>query len=155
MLSIFCLLLLFVCFNGHICGTWKFPGQGWNLSHSSDLHCSCSNAGSFHPPQQAREWTWTSLAVRFLTHGATVGFLNAAAAFFFFPFIAACEAYGCSLARGWNGATAVAYTRATATMDPSCLCMLCYNLQQQCRILNPLCKSRDWTCILTEEMLVP
>ena len=25
---------------------WKFPDQGSNLSHSCDLHHSCSNAGS-------------------------------------------------------------------------------------------------------------
>ena len=29
-----------------ICSIWKFLGQGWNLSHSCDLHYSCSNARS-------------------------------------------------------------------------------------------------------------
>ena len=30
-------------------GRWKFPGQGLNLSHSCNLHDSCSNAGPLTP----------------------------------------------------------------------------------------------------------
>ena len=38
---------LFLCLVfGHICSTWRFPGQGSNPSHSCKLHHSCSNAGS-------------------------------------------------------------------------------------------------------------
>ena len=44
---IFSLFLLL--FHGHTQGIWKFLGQGLNLSHSSDLPHSCSNAGSFKP----------------------------------------------------------------------------------------------------------
>jgi len=33
-------------FLGHVCGMWKFPGQGLNLCHSSDLSYSSDNTGS-------------------------------------------------------------------------------------------------------------
>ena len=36
----------------------------------------------------------------------------------------------------------LAYTTATATRDPSCVCDL-HHSSQQCRILNPLSKARD------------
>ena len=39
----------FFFFFCHSCGIWKFPGQGWILSHSCDLHHSCSNARSLTP----------------------------------------------------------------------------------------------------------
>ena len=38
---------------------------------------------------------------------------------------------------------------ATATPDPNCICKLHHPLRQ-CQILNPLCKARDWTHILTD-----
>ena len=45
----FALYFLFVClFYGHTRGTWKFPGQEMNQSHSCDLHHSCINAWSFN-----------------------------------------------------------------------------------------------------------
>ena len=37
-----------------------------------------------------------------------------------------------------------AYTTATATQDPSCICEL-HHSSQPCEILNPLSKSSDWT----------
>ena len=37
----------FFSFFGHPHGTWKFPDQGSNLSHSSNLHHTCNNARSF------------------------------------------------------------------------------------------------------------
>lgn len=48
-------------------------GQGLNLSHSCDLHHSCSNAISFNPLRWARDQTCTSIttratAVSVLTH---------------------------------------------------------------------------------------
>ena len=43
---VFCAIFFF---NGCTRGTWKFPGQGLNLTHSCDLCHSCSNAGSFNP----------------------------------------------------------------------------------------------------------
>ena len=41
----------FFFLNGRTCGTWRFLGEGLNLSHSSDvcLCCSCRIAGSFSP----------------------------------------------------------------------------------------------------------
>ena len=41
-------------FNGHTCGTWKFPSLGLNPSRSCDIHCSSVNARSFNPLCQAR-----------------------------------------------------------------------------------------------------
>ena len=43
----------------------------------------------------------------------------------------------------------IATATATATWDPSHVCDL-YHSSWQCRILNPLCKARDWTCILMD-----
>ena len=40
-----------------------------------------------------------------------------------------------------------AYTTATVTRDPNCICNLCL---QQCQILNPLREARDQTCILMD-----
>ena len=36
-------VLFFFC---HVCGTWKFPGQGSNLRHSSDSSYCSNNTGS-------------------------------------------------------------------------------------------------------------
>ena len=78
-------LLIFFFFNGHICGIQTFPGQGFYLSHSCDLHGSCSITGSFNPLLWAEDRTCTSTvtqatAVRFLTYCATAG----TPTFFFF-----------------------------------------------------------------------
>ena len=43
----------------------------------------------------------------------------------------------------------LAYARATATRDPSCICNL-YHSSQQHRILNELSEARDQTCILMD-----
>ena len=50
----------------------------------------------------------------------------------------------------------LAYTTATAMLDPSHICDLYHNLQQ-CWILNPLRETRDWTWILmnTSQVLNP
>ena len=58
-------------------------------------------------------------------------------------FIAIPAAYGSSQARGRIGAAAASYTPAIETTDSSYNCSLCQSLQQ-CQILNPLSKSRDW-----------
>ena len=42
-----------------------------------------------------------------------------------------------------------AYTTAKVTLDPSCICDLRHSLWQH-RILNPLNKARDGTCILMD-----
>jgi len=43
----------------------------------------------------------------------------------------------------------LAYTTATATLDPSYICDLCCSLWQ-CQILNLLREARDHTCILMD-----
>ena len=43
----------------------------------------------------------------------------------------------------------LAYTTATATGDPSCVCNLCHR-QRQRQILNPLGEARDGTWILMD-----
>jgi len=68
-------------FNGRTPGILKFLGQGLNLSHNGDLHCSCGNAGSCNPLCQAGYHTHASTAVkattvRFLTHCTTAGTRN-------------------------------------------------------------------------------
>ena len=45
-----------------------------------------------------------------------------------------------------------AHSTAAATPDPSCICDQHHSLQQ-CQILNPLGKARDWICILTDTVL--
>ena len=71
-------------------------------------------------------------------------------AIFFFLFRAAPLAYGSSQANSWIGAALLAYTRATATSDPSCICNLNRSLQQH-QILNSLSKeARDGSLILTD-----
>ena len=65
-------------FYGHMCGIWKFLGQGLNPSRSHDLCHSCDNTGSFNPLCWAGDQTRTSAAnwaaaVRFLTHCAMAG----------------------------------------------------------------------------------
>ena len=42
-----------------------------------------------------------------------------------------------------------AYITPTATLDPCCICDL-HHCSWQCRILNPLSKAREWTCILID-----
>ena len=63
-----------------------------------------------------------------------------------FTFRAAPVAYGSSQAKGQIGAAAAGYTTATAMPDPSHFCNL-HHSSWQCRILNPLSKAKDWTCI--------
>ena len=45
----------------------------------------------------------------------------------------------------------LAYTTATATLDPSHICDL-YHSSRQLWMLNTLSEARDWTCILTDTM---
>ena len=52
------------------------------------------------------------------------------------------------------GASAEAYTTATAKPVPSHICNLYHSLQQ-CQIFNPLSKARDRTHTLTEVPLGP
>ena len=44
---------------------------------------------------------------------------------------------------------ALAYTTTTAMQDLSCICSL-YHSSKQLRILNPLSKARDLTCVLMD-----
>ena len=43
----------------------------------------------------------------------------------------------------------LAYTRATATPDPSHVFSL-HHSSRQCQILNPMSEAKDWTCILMD-----
>ena len=43
----------------------------------------------------------------------------------------------------------LAYARATAMWDPSCICNL-HHSSRQCQVLNPLSEARDWTSILMD-----
>ena len=67
--------------------------------------------------------------------------------FFFLLFRAALTAYGGFQARGPLELQLPAYTRATATQDPSCTRDLHHSSQQHW-ILNTLSETRGWTCIL-------
>ena len=75
--------------------------------------------------------------------------------FSFFPFFFFCllsfygHTYGIwsSQARGLIRVIVPAYTIATATPAPRCICSL-HHSPQQCQILNPLSKAGDWTCNL-------
>ena len=58
-------------------------------------------------------------------------------------------ACGSSQARGRMELQLLAYTTATATQDPSCICDL-YHSSQQCQIPDPLSKARDQTQILMD-----
>ena len=78
---------------------------------------------------------------RLVVEGVGLGFVC-------FLFTAAPEAFGNYQARGQIGAAAEAYTKATATLDLSCICDLQCSLWQN-RILNPLSQARDRTHILT------
>ena len=62
-------------------------------------------------------------------------------------FRAALVAYGSSQARGWIRAAAAAYATVKAIQDASHICDL-HHSSEQCQILNPLSKVRDWTHIL-------
>ena len=48
-----------------------------------------------------------------------------------------------------SGLWPLAYTTATVTPDPSCVCDL-HHSSRQCHILNPLSEARDWTYILMD-----
>ena len=58
---------------------WKFQSQELHLNPRCDLCCSCSNARSLNPLYLEEGGTHSretlAVAVRFLTHGATVGTL--------------------------------------------------------------------------------
>ena len=66
--------------------------------------------------------------------------------FFFLLFRAALTAYGGFQARGPLELQLPAYTRATATQDPSCTRDLHHSSQQHW-ILNTLSEARDRTCV--------
>ena len=103
--------LFFFFFFGCTWGTWKFPGQGWNLSHIYDLCHSCGNTGFLThcarlgiklamPPRQERSLThctnqWISQKIKHFSLQDCIAFrefiwsplkLNHAFVFFFFSF---------------------------------------------------------------------
>ena len=58
-------------------------------------------------------------------------------------------AYGRSRVRGSIGAAAAGLSHSTAVRNLSCICDL-RSSPRQCHILNPLCKTKDRTCILMD-----
>ena len=72
----------------------------------------------------------------------------------FFPFMVAPLVYQVPGLGVKSELPAVAYSIATATLDPNHLCDLCHSLWL-CQDLNALSKARDQTHILTETMLGP
>ena len=83
-----------------------------------------------------------------LSHCAC-GFFGVFCFLFCFTFRAVPTACERSQARGRIGAPAPAYTTATATQNPSHVYDL-HHSSRQCRILKPLSKARDRTCILMD-----
>ena len=74
--------------------------------------------------------------------------LNSSTFFFFFKGCS-CVIGGCVLRLGVEfGLQLSVYTTATAPQDPSCVCDLHHNSQQQ--ILNPVSEARDRTCIIMD-----
>ena len=107
---------LFVCFcflkNVYGCSIWKFLGQGWNPSHSCDLHHNWSINGSLtHCPKKG---------INTCLHRH----LSCCSWIFFFLFTVPPAVYESSQAMGRIRAT------ATATLDLSLICELCCSLQQ-------------------------
>ena len=105
-------------------GMWKFPGQGWN-------------------PQPHQ---WQHQILNLPCHKRTpLGH------FFFFPAFVGPHFRHMEVPRlGVESKLQLpAYTRATATPDPSLICNL-HHFSQQCWILNPLSGDRDWTCNLMD-----
>jgi len=69
---------------------------------------------------------------------------------FFCPFRSAPVAYESSHARSWIRAAAAGLCYSHISMwDPSWVCDL-HQSSQQCQILNPLIKAKDWTHILMD-----
>ena len=93
------------------------PQQHWIRASSVTYATACSNARSFNPLSEARNWTRILRhCIRFLTHWAHNGnsliiFLKAALA-----------ASGSSQARDWILAVAVTYTATVAMPDPLAHC---------------------------------
>ena len=69
--------------------------------------------------------------------------------YYYLLFRASPTAYGGSSARGPKEAQLLAYATAIETLDLSCICDL-YHSSWQHRILNPLSKARDQTCVLMD-----
>ena len=126
-----------VFFNGCPHGLWKFSGQALNLSHWNLCHSS-SNARSFNPQRQTGDRTQTSaatwsVAVGFLTYCATVG--TPIRFCFSFCFLGLhLQHMKVPQLGGELELQLMAYTTATATLDPSCVC----NLHHSSRLLQIL-----------------
>ena len=107
---IFYIILFFVCVVvivavlGCTHSLWKFPGQGLNTCHSSDLSHSSDNTRSL-----------THWAIRERLAACFVVCLFCC--FVSYIFMATLPAHGCSWARDWIESTAATYTTAVATPD--------------------------------------
>ena len=116
-------------FYGCTSGIWKFLGQELNLSCSTKLCQSCSNARSFNPPYQAGDQTGPPQRSNLLQSYSSFFF------FFFFVFLSFLGPHLRHMEVPRLGVKSElllsAYTTATAT-----------------QILNPLSEARDQTCNL-------
>ena len=108
----------------------NFPGQGWNLCHSSKLTCYA-----------------TRELLGVLAFTCQVFFL------FFFCFFCFLGPHLRHMEVPRLGVELeqrlLAYTTATVTWDRSYICNLLHS-SRQCRIPNSLIKARDWTRILMD-----
>ena len=92
--------------------------------------------------QLAFNFSWYSKELSSLT-------VNIHSFFFFCLFRATLEAYGRFQARVESELEPLAFTTATATPDPSCICDL-HHSSQPCQIRDPLSEARDRTHILMD-----
>ena len=121
------------------------PGQTWRCTVDSRFCawtltprvCLCS----LFMPLCMHACTRTHMYIDTCTH-----FLSR---FFCFVclFRATPKAYGSSQVRGWIGATAYSVHQAMQNLSHTCDL---YHSSQQCRVLNPQSKARDWTRVLMD-----
>ena len=135
---LFCILLSICLFCGHAWGMWRFPGQGSNLGHSSDLsHCS-DNAKSLTRGATGEPRVLLFKLIYPGNHSMLAHFLIFYFFFFFFFFLlfrAARTTYGCS--------HMLYHIRAIAAD--------LHHSSRQRRIPNPLSEARD----RTHNLMVP
>ena len=153
---------IFKIFFGHAGGTWKFLGRRQNPSYCSSntralTYCATRETPRFiifiSPFKEIILGFIDFFFFFFLLFSISQTLLF----FFFFfffkfqpPFVflrATPMAHGDSQARVVSELQPPAYTRATATPDPSCICDLRHSSRQHL-ILNPLSEARDQTCVL-------
>ena len=139
--------------------TWKFLGQGLNLSYSCDLYHSCGNPGSFNPLRRGQGWnlhlhsdlscySWILNLLHHSRNSITVCsvYIDSLIEWNFFLIFAFFRAPLRHMEVPRIGVESelhlLAHTTATAMPDPSHVCNL-HHSSWQCWILNPLSKARN------------